>query len=229
MRKASRHLGASRRELFEPIDRPRFNRCRPGPMVCRVEELPGRHRLPRRDRRPLLLGPAPADPPGDRAPHDRQDRRAVPSGRRVAAPRRVYEHGATRRSPSTCQARHRRHADWTPRTNAARGRRHRPRDRSWSSHPREEAPSRAGLPLLPRHPAAARGLRCRTARGRLPRALPISGLSYSSVASILQNRLDRFRPAPNAGGAARRRPSPTTTSAARDSSIEEIPCSPTRP
>lgn len=51
-----RVYGASRRELFERLDRPRSARSRRSASRQRVEEREGEHRLPRGVRAPLLFG-----------------------------------------------------------------------------------------------------------------------------------------------------------------------------
>ena len=65
--KIMRKLGVSRDELFAQIDRPALKalpiRALP---ICRVEEVPGRARLSRRDRRSLLLGALAPHPRGGR-------------------------------------------------------------------------------------------------------------------------------------------------------------------
>src|SRR5947209_4165093 len=47
--------------------------------ICRVEALPGRSRLPRRDRQALLQRAASTAPPGGRGAHHRRDNRDLSS------------------------------------------------------------------------------------------------------------------------------------------------------
>ena len=99
---------------------------------------------------------------------------------------------------------HRRYADWTPeqirREAAAIG----PgADGAGRRDPARAHPSRAGLPLLPRHPAAgAQPMSADRLEAACRRALEIGARSYASVNSILKTRLDRRRPEPAADGPA---------------------------
>src|SRR3984893_262308 len=69
-----RSWGMSRRALFEQLDKPALTTAA-GLRVCRVEALPRRPRLPRRDCQALLQRAAPAYPPGGRGAHHRRDNR----------------------------------------------------------------------------------------------------------------------------------------------------------
>ena len=74
--------------------------------VCRVEEVPGRARLPRRDRRSLLLRAVAPDPRATRGAHHRHHDRGPAQGRRVLRAMPVLMRAVgTRRFPSTCRAR----------------------------------------------------------------------------------------------------------------------------
>ena len=85
-----RKLGASRREFFETIDRPALMPLPPRTLsVCRMAELPGRPRLPRRGAGPLLLGAVAADPRGGRGAHHRHDDRGLPRGAACREPCRA--------------------------------------------------------------------------------------------------------------------------------------------
>ena len=74
--------------------------------VCRMEEVPGRARLSRRDRAPLLLGALAPDPRAGRGAHHRHARSR--SSTRAAGSRAMRARTcaiATRRFASTCRAR----------------------------------------------------------------------------------------------------------------------------
>ena len=77
--KVSRHLGASRKQLFEQLDKPRPEAATDGSIcLCRMEEVPSRARLSRSDRQTLLLcAPSVAE---ERAvgPHYRPHGRSLP-------------------------------------------------------------------------------------------------------------------------------------------------------
>ena len=82
--------------------------------------------------------------------------------------------------------------------------------------PRRPAASRAGLPLVPRHPAPGQALRPGPARGRLRRApARVGARSYRHVDSILKHGLDRS-PLPAAAPQPRPAAPRTNTCAARD-------------
>ena len=226
-----RRLGVSRRQLFEELDRPALAALAGRALrLRRVAAAPGRARLSRRGRRPLLLGAAPAAARAGRGAHHRAHGRAVPQGR---ARRRAICGRARGRHTTLAEhmpSSHRRHADWTI---------ERIRREAAAIGPdtatlvdvilREPAPSRAGLPRLPRHPAARPPLRRRPARGGLrPRPRDRRPLL----------RLDQLDPAerprpPAAAAACRRRPScrsTTPTSAAPATTIEETaPAHPSHP
>ena len=110
-----RKLGASRRELLRD-HRPAGAAAAAGRTlpVCRVEEVPGRTRLPRRAARALLLGPIAADPPGGRSTHHRGHRRDVPSGQAGRGPSALAVRNRHTTVPEHMPSAHRRYAEWTP-------------------------------------------------------------------------------------------------------------------
>ena len=124
-------------------------------------------------------------------------------GRRVAAHLRSYQQRRHTTVPEHMPSAHRRYAGWTH----ARLQR--------EAH---DIGPETGLlveTILQKKPHPEQGFRAclgiiRLRKGYGPdrleaaaaRALQINGLSYSSVASILKNNLDRFRPAPDRHGGA---------------------------
>ena len=89
-------------------DRPAGARCASGRALPlrRMEEVPGRARLSRRDRQALLLGAVAADPRDRRGAHHRHDGRDLAQGQPHCEPRPLGTcRTGTRRSPSTCRAR----------------------------------------------------------------------------------------------------------------------------
>ena len=223
-----RKLGVSRRQLFEQLDRPALSPLPSEPFVYaewRIRRVGAR--LSRRRRRPLLLGAAPAAARAGRGPHHRPHRRAVPQGRACRRPcaRRRCAAGTRRCAEHMPQA-HRRHAEWTieriGREAAAIG----PATATLTTLIlREPAAPGAGVPRLPRHPAAGAHLRPRSAGGGLrPRAgdrRPLLRLDPVDPAA---------RPRPSAGaapaaGAATNCRCCTRTSVAPATTIEEnSPC-----
>src|SRR6266436_5609797 len=139
---------ASRRELFERLEGQR----------------PRQHRLSHRAPRPLLLGPLRAHPRTRRRPPDRDHRRGLP-------PRPARRRASAECRPRPAHHRPRPHAEGppaSPRVDAVAphrlGTHHRPPDgRAGRGDPRGPSASRAGLSLVPRHPAARQGLRPRAA------------------------------------------------------------------
>src|SRR5208283_3454455 len=119
-----------------------------------LEALPGEPRLSRRDREALLLGAVPVAARGGRGARHRQDGGDLSSrqagGGASAIPR------------------------LDARAHPERSRGHRRRHRSpGRDHPALASASRAGVPVLHRHPEASPALRRRTARrGLRPRARP---------------------------------------------------------
>ena len=228
--RVTRHLGASRRQLFEDLERPALKPLPAAPYVyAEWAGAPGRARLPCRGRRPLLLGAPPAAAPEGLGAPDRAHGRALPRrpARRAhicAARRDRRPHHGARAHAVEPPALRRLDAGADPREAAAIG-------------PTAEAlvaailragpiPSRASAPA-----SASCGWRAIHGAERLEaacrRALEIGARSYSSVNSILKNRLDRRRPDPAADGpaiSAPQHPRPPATS-----TEEETPCSPTRP
>ena len=203
--RVTRHLGASRRALFEELERPalkplpaepyvyaEWKQCRVG-LDYHVEVERHYYSVPHTLLREKLWA--------------RITARTVElfhRGKRVAA----HVRSSSNRKHTTVRehmpSSHRRYADWTPermqRQAGEIGPQHRGAGRA---HPARADAPRAGLPRLPRHPAAAPRA---TARERLEaacdRALEIGARSYTSVNSILKNNLDRQRPAPATDGPA---------------------------
>ena len=81
--------------------------CRRALRICRVEALPGRPRLPRRDRQALLQRAAPADPPGGRGADHRRDSRDLPS-------RQAGRQPSPQPAPASADDRRRAHAQLAP-------------------------------------------------------------------------------------------------------------------
>ena len=89
-------------------------------------------------------------------------------GQRVAAHVRSHLRGRHTTDPAHMPKAHQHHLEWTPVALHHLGRHHRPADRRpRRGHPRRPAAPRAGLPLVPRHLAPRQTLRPRPARGRL--------------------------------------------------------------
>ena len=168
--KIMRKLGVSRDELFAEIDRPALKALPIRTLsVCRVEEVPGRARLPRRDRRSLLLRAVTAYPRATRGAHHRHHDRDPAQGRPCGEPCPLSRASSAHDNP-------RAHAERAPALrrvdagpDAAGGSQDRPRhDRPCGRDHEGQAPSRTGLPRLSRHPAARPQLRLGTHRGGLP-------------------------------------------------------------
>ena len=204
--RVTRHLGASRRQLFEELERPALKPLPAEPYeYAEWKRAPGRARLPRRDRQALLLGAAPAAAREALGAAHRAHGRGVPSRparRRASA--RVRRTAGTRRCASTC----RRATGATPtgrrRGSAREAARDRPRaPRRWSrsscaSAPHPEQGFRACLGIL----RLARAHGRERLEAACDRALEIGARSYTSVNSILKNNLDRRRPEPATDGPA---------------------------
>jgi transposase len=201
-RKPSRHLGASRRQLFEQIDRPalkplpaepyeyaEWKECRVG-IDYHVEIDKHYYSVPHSlIRQPITARITTATI------------ELLHRGRRVAAHLRSY---TPRRHTTVAEhmpSSHRRYAGWT----------HERLRRAAADIGPETA--RLVDTILERKPHPEQGFRACLGivrllkpygRARLEaacaRALRINGLSYSSVASILKNNLDRHRPATAADG-----------------------------
>ena len=218
-----RHYGgASRRELFERLDQPAL---RPLPAdalrVRRVEARAGQPRLPHRRRAPRVLGAARAR--ARSASRSGSPRRRVevfharpPGGRHIA---RSAQRGGFTTDPAHMPKAHQAHHEWTPSRFIALGRHDRAADRgARRGDPRRPPASRAGLPLLSRHPPARQTLRRRRAskprvRGRSPPARARIGTSTRSCERGLDRAPDRHRPRP--------RRSTTRTSAAATTTTEQ--------
>src|SRR3954454_11837890 len=142
--------------------------------VRRLETLPGEPRLSRRDREALLLGAVPVAARGGGGAHHGQDGGDLPSRQAGRGP-------SAQPTAAPANHDHRSYAELAsalPRLDArahperSRGDRRRHR-RPGRDHPALASASRAGVPLLRRHPAVGPALRRRTARRRLrPRARP---------------------------------------------------------
>ena len=196
--RVTRHLGASRRALFEELEREALKQLPAEPYVyaewkeCRVgldyhvEVKKHYYSVPY----PLLRETVWA----------RITARTVEvfhRGKRVAA----HVRSSSNRKHTTVRehmpSSHRRFADWTPESLMRRA------DEIGRNTSalievilREKHASRAGLPRLRRHPAPRQELWRRAAwKPPASRALEIGARSYSSVNSILKNNLDRQRPA----------------------------------
>ena len=162
----------------------------------RVEGRPGEHRLPRRGRRALLLGPARARPPPTRRPTDGPHRRVLPSrpARRqpcsLAAPGAPHDRSRAYAREAPPDGR----MDTRPLHRLGR------EDRTGHRRPDHRRPrppsSPAGLPLLHRAPALGQVLRRRRLEAAAARALAIDSCSYRGVESILRHRLDEAHAEP---------------------------------
>ena len=177
----SRKLPGSRRFQFEQFDRPLRPPARHPLRLRRVEDRPRAHRLPRRGRPPLLLRLPGAVPTATRRPTDRPHRR-------VLLPRPAHRQPRPVLAPGAPHHRGRAHAgeaspDGRVDARALRplGREGRTADRRPDHHrARTETPPAAGLPLLPRGPAAGQVLRRRPpGGGRRPSRLQQSGRGTS--------------------------------------------------
>ena len=155
-----RKLGASRREFFDTIDRPALMPLPAEPYQYaewrRARVAPDYHV---EVAGPLLLRAVPHDPPGRRGAGHRRHHRGVPSRQPHRQPRPL---GVKRRHttiPEHMPSAHRRYAFWTPARMLRRRREDRPvHGRTVRDDHAGKAASRAGLPLLPRHPAAGQDL-----------------------------------------------------------------------
>src|SRR6478735_1669751 len=160
----------SRREPPGPVPRARSTGAQAATArslrVCRVAPAAGQPRLPRRHRRPLLLGPLPPRPRPGRGPADRTHGRAVPQ-------RRARRRPPARHRPWPAHDSAGAHAERAPaarrvdgRADRAHGGGHRPEHRqAHRPHPGKPAASRAGLPRLPGHPTPGAPVRRRAPRG----------------------------------------------------------------
>lgn len=199
--RVTRHLGTSRRQLFEDLERPALAAARG---AVRLRAMAGAHRrarLPCRDRPASLLGPHRLLRQKVWARATEKTVEVFHDGQRVAAHLRSppdRRHTTLRdHMPSS----HRRYADWTPekirRVAAEIG----PGTEaliaailSERSHPEQGFRSCLGILRLARTHAPER------LEAACQRALEIGARSYTSVNSILKTRLDRRRPDPAADG-----------------------------
>ena len=203
--RVTRHLGASRRQLFEDLERPALKPLPAAPYVYaqwqertvgldyHVEVDRHHYSVPHRLLRQKVWARA-----------DREDGRDLP--------RRPARRGASAQPAGppphhACATTCRRATGATPtgrrRRSAARPRRSAPAPRRWSPRSCASAPipSRASAPASAScgWPAAHDPERLEAA---CRRALEIGARSYTSVNSILKTRLDRRRPDPAAEGPA---------------------------
>ena len=164
-----RGWGTTRRALYEQLDRPALRELPPTPYeYADLEALPGEPRLPRRDRQALLFGAVPAAPRRGRGAHHGEDGGDLP-------PRQAGGDASAQPAPVSADHARRPHAEFAPalprldaRTDPARGRSDRRRHRgAGRDHPALTPASRAGVPLLHRHPPAGETLRRRAAGCRL--------------------------------------------------------------
>ena len=189
-----RGYGASRAELFAAIDKPALKALPDEPYAfARLEALPRRPRLPRRDRRPLVFHPFRLIRELVDVAHRRQDGRDFPQGTARRQPCRARRTGAAiRRSPITCRA-----------LTAATPRGRRPASIAYAE---KIGPSTAALfeAIMAARPHPEQGFR--TCLGILAltrtygdarvdaacrRGISIKARSVASIRSILKNGLDR--------------------------------------
>ncbi len=175
--RAMRRYGASRRELFERLDRPALKPL-PAARFVYGEWKEAGSTSTTTSTSSTTTTRSPSSSPTSAAcastsASRRRRSRSSTRGKRVASHARSYARGGYTTIPEHMPKAHREHAEWTPsriirwaRTVGPKTRRARRRD------PRRAAAPRAGLPLLPRDPAARAALRRRAARGRVrPRAV----------------------------------------------------------
>ena len=174
---ALRRLGVTRRQLLEEVDRPALKALPDERLrIQRVARAPGRRRLSRRHRRPLLFRPLPLRPRRGRGAPDRPRRRDLPQGR---AHRRPFK-GKREPEAHDCP---RAHAVQPPALRRLDDRAHpgrRPQDRpgdrgALRADPRGPASSRAGISRLSRHRPS-----CRSPLARRASRPPPSGPSRSA-------------------------------------------------
>ncbi len=159
--RVTRHLGTSRRALFDEIERPALKPLPAEPYRLRgMEGMPGRPRLSRRGRAALLLGAAHAAAREGVGAHHGAHRRGVPSRqarRRASAivlgpPAHDGARAHAVEPPALCRL--------DAGADQAAGRRDRAQHRdARRAHPARAHAPRAGLPRLRRHPAAGQELR----------------------------------------------------------------------
>ena len=178
-----RKLGVSRRQLFEELDRPALSPLPAEPYVYAEWRI----------RRVALDYHVDVDGHYYSVPHRllreqveaRITARTVElfhKGERVAVHLRGGARGRHTTLAEHMPQAHRRHAEWTierirPRSGGDR-RRHRD---AASTHPARPAPPGAGLPRLPRHPAAGAHLRRDRLEAACTRGLEIGARSYGAI------------------------------------------------
>ena len=168
--KVMRRIGKSRNELLETIDRPALNALPNDALqLCGMEAGPRRARLSHRGRGPLLLGAVEADPRDGRGAHHQRDGRGLPQGPACREP-------CVLGGSQPAHDHHRAHAErasplrrMDAATHDARGGQDRPGGhRAGRGDHESQAPSRAGLPIVPGHHQPGEDLRVRARRGREP-------------------------------------------------------------
>ena len=197
-----RGWGRSRRELFETARSP-------GPpaaagrtlRVCRVEALPGRPRLPRRDRQAFLQRAAQPGAPGGRGA-DHGHHASKSSSAASVWPRIVRSHRPHR--PTTVAehmpSSHRRYRDWThERIRREAGKVGSDAATLIDVILRSQTASRAGLPLGIGILGLVRRYGAERVDAACARALAINTRSYTSVAAILKSGTPKAsQPTPDA-------------------------------
>ena len=165
--KVMKPLQQSRNDLFASLDRPALKGAAGRALsLCRVEALHGGARLSRRGRWPLLLGAVRAAAGDRRGALHRGHRRGVPQGPAdrepcALAPRTQAHHDLRAHAvePSALRG-------MVAGADDGRGRKDRSRNgRAVRGDHEGEAASRAGLPLMPRHPQPGEELRTAARRG----------------------------------------------------------------
>ena len=191
--KIMRHIGKSRNELLETIDRPALNALpNDALLLCGMEAGPRRARLSHRGRGPLLLGAVEADPRDGRGAHHQRDGRGLPQGPACREPRVL----------GRAQPAHDHHRAYAERASPlrgmdagqddARGGLDRPGGhRAGRGDHESQAPSRAGLPIVPGHHRLVRTYGSERVEAASRRGNDIGATTYGSIKSILQNGLDK--------------------------------------
>ena len=192
-----RRLGVTRRQLLEEVDRPALKALpRRALRIQRVARAPGRRRLSRRHRRPLLFCPLPLRPRRGRGAADRPRRRDLPQGRAHRRPLKASGNRKHTTVPEHMPSSHRRYAGWTIERIREDARKIGPATAALCEqilegrpHPEQGYRACLGIVRLAGSFGAAR------VEAAAERAIEIGARTYGSVKSILDNKLDR-RPAP---------------------------------
>ena len=192
----TKHLGASRRKLFEALDRPALKPLPAQPyQYAEWKQPPRRPRLPCRDRQHYYSVPHTLAKQKLWARITERTVEIFHKGKRVAA----HMRGSGNRRHTTIAehmpSAHRRYAGWTPA---------RIRSRATAVGANTEilvdvimrtgrTPNRASAPVSASF-ASAKTYGSERLEAACERALEIDATSYSSVASILKNKLERRAP-----------------------------------